>query len=132
MFFVLRRETFLFCSLMPPQFSFQSPKTHKNSAAKKKYACPAEKKAAMAAKKGGAGESGESGEGGADLCKPKKVKVRGLGGFFCAVIYMWRVRARTRGHARMMVFAHARGGGEGKSERELGSRASERATGAAA
>ena len=50
----------------------------KTIAAKKKYKCAAEKKAAMEAKKFGAGESGESGEAasGANLCKPKKVKVR--------------------------------------------------------
>jgi hypothetical protein len=53
-----------------------------NRASKPKYPCAAAKKAAEKAAKYGAGESGESGESGAaggDLCKPKKVKVRGRG-----------------------------------------------------
>ena len=103
-----------------------------NRAAKPKYPCAAAKKAAEKAAKYGAGESGESGESGAaggDLCKPKKVKVRGRG-FGQSPFLQFSAcvkRVRAGGMARTDGLWRTREvGRNGKSEREL--EASERAT----
>ena len=103
-----------------------------NRAAKPKYPCAAAKKAAEKAAKYGAGESGESGESGAaggDLCKPKKVKVRGRG-FGQSPFLQFSAcvkRVKARGMARTDGLLLTREvGRNGKSEREL--EASERAT----